>query len=40
MLHGQVILQIAVHFHLTMFFLVILLLSRRQRKKLQFPVQV
>jgi hypothetical protein len=40
MLHGQVILQIAVHFQLTMFFLVILLLSRRQRKKLQFPVQV
>ena len=40
MLRGLVILQIAVHFLLTVFFLVVLSLPGRRRNSLQFPVRV
>ena len=40
MLRGLVILQIAVHFLLTVFFLVVLSLPGRRRNRLQFPVRV
>src|SRR4051812_25021227 len=40
MLHGRVILWIAVHFLLIVFFLVVLSLPGRRRSRLQFPVRV
>jgi hypothetical protein len=40
MLRGLAILLIVVSFMLTLFFLVVLSLPRRQRNRLQFPVRV